>query len=106
MLAILLLKSELVIWLTGEFRKMVHLGFKNIGGFNNVIGAIDGTCLYNIRNCPIKTTSIQCQGIVDHRDIFIDYEIGWLRSVYDAKVYQNLFFYQNVSSISLLSAVR
>ncbi|CAB4440972.1 unnamed protein product [Rhizophagus irregularis] len=37
---------------------MVHLGFHNIGGFNNVIGA-------------------DCQGIVDHRGVFIDYEIEW-----------------------------
>src|SRR5436190_20751620 len=43
MLAILSLKSSLVIWPTGQARKMVHSGFKDIGGFNNVIGAIDGT---------------------------------------------------------------
>ncbi|CAI2200478.1 5684_t:CDS:2, partial [Funneliformis geosporum] len=48
-----------------ELRKMVHLGFNNIGGFNNIIGAIDA--------------------IVDYRDVFIDYEIGWPGSVHDAK---------------------
>jgi len=43
MFAIFLLKCELVIWPTGELRKIVHLEFNNIRGFNNVIGAIDGT---------------------------------------------------------------
>src|SRR5438045_9515064 len=42
MAAILSLKHELIVWPTGELRKMVHLGFSKIGGFNNVIGAIDG----------------------------------------------------------------
>lgn len=108
MLAILSLKSEVVIWPTGEFRKMVHLGFKNIGGFNNVIGAIDGTHII-LGTAPLKQPeiywnrkkkySIQCQGIVDHRGIFIDYEIGWPGSVHDAKVYRNSFFYQNVSTL-------
>ncbi|CAB4407665.1 unnamed protein product [Rhizophagus irregularis] len=31
-----------VKWSTSELRRMVHLEFHNIGGFNNVIGAIDG----------------------------------------------------------------
>src|SRR3954466_12207320 len=43
MLAILSLKNSLVIWPTEESRKIIHSGFKNIGGFENVIGAIDGT---------------------------------------------------------------
>jgi len=43
MLAIFSLKCELVIWPTGKLRKIVHLGFNNIGGFNNIIGVIDGT---------------------------------------------------------------
>ncbi|CAI2194460.1 9993_t:CDS:2, partial [Funneliformis geosporum] len=41
MLAILSLKSSLVVLPTGQTRKMVHSGFKDIRGFNNVIGAID-----------------------------------------------------------------
>ena len=87
---------------------MVHLGFNNIGGFNNVIGAIDGTHII-LENAPLKQPeiywnhkkqySIQCQGIVDYRGIFIDYEIGWPESVHDAKVYQNSFFYQNVYTL-------
>jgi hypothetical protein len=108
MTAILSLKSELVKWPTGELRRMVHLGFNNIGGFNNVIGAIDGTHII-LGTAPLKQPeiywnrkkkySIQCQGIVDHRGVFIDYEIGWPGSVHDAKVYRNSFFYQNVSTL-------
>ena len=41
MLAIFLLKCELVIWPTGELRKMIYLEFNNIRRFNNIIGAID-----------------------------------------------------------------
>ena len=105
MIAILSLKNELVKWPTGESRRMVHLGFHNIGGFNNVIGAVDGTHII-LGSAPLKQSeiywnhkkkySIQCQGIVGHRGVFIDYEIG---SVHDAKVYRNSFFYQNVSTL-------
>jgi hypothetical protein len=108
MLAILSLKSSLVIWPTGQTRKMIHSGFKDIGGFNNVIGAIDGTHII-LGIAPLKQPeiywnrkkkySIQCQGIVDYRGIFIDYEIGWPGSVHDAKVYRNSFFYQNFSTL-------
>jgi hypothetical protein len=108
MLAILSLKNSLVIWPTGESRKIVHAGFKNIGGFENVIGAIDGTHII-LGIAPLKQPeiywnrkkkySIQYQGIVDYRGIFIDYEIGWPGSVHDAKVYRNSFFYQNVSTL-------
>ncbi|PKY31453.1 hypothetical protein RhiirB3_342861, partial [Rhizophagus irregularis] len=35
-----------------------------------------------------KKYSIQLQGIVNYRGIFIDYEIGWSSSVHDAKVYK------------------
>ncbi|GES94479.1 putative nuclease HARBI1 [Rhizophagus clarus] len=108
MIAILSLKNELVKWPTGELKRMVHLGFNNIGGFNNVIGAIDGTYIIlgtaSLKQPEIywnrkKKYSIQCQGIVDHRGVFINYEIGWPGSVHDAKVYRNSFFYQNVSTL-------
>jgi hypothetical protein len=108
MIAIFSLKCELVKWPTGELRRMVHLGFNNIGGFNNVIGAIDGTHII-LGIAPLKQPeiywnrkkkySIQCQAIVDHCGVFIDYEIGWPGSVHDAKVYRNSFFYQNVSTL-------
>src|ERR1043165_8265974 len=108
MIVIFSLKCELVKWPTGELRRMVHLGFNNIGGFNNVIGAIDGTHII-LGIAPLKQPeiywnrkkkySIQCQAIVDHCGVFIDYKIGWSGSVHDAKVYRNSFFYQNVSTL-------
>src|SRR5256885_9790819 len=57
MIAILSLKHELIIWPTGELRKMVHLEFNKIGGFNNVIGAIDGTHII-LGNTPSKQSEI------------------------------------------------
>ena len=57
MSAILSLKSSLIIWLTGELRRMVHLGFKNIRRFNNVIGAIDGTHII-LETAPLKQPEI------------------------------------------------
>jgi len=38
-------KSLFVQWPKGEQRKLVHEGFQSIGGFKNIIGAIDGTHL-------------------------------------------------------------
>jgi len=91
MIAILSLKNELVKWPTGESRRMVHLGFHNIGGFNNVIGAVDSTHII-LGSAPLKQSeiywnhkkkySIQCQGIVDHRGVFIDYEQVFLKNLW------------------------
>jgi hypothetical protein len=71
----------------GEAKQDVHDGFKNIGGMENVIGAIDGSHI-GLANAPLKQPetywnrkkrySIQLQGIVDHRGMFIDYEIRGL----------------------------
>ena len=108
MIAIFSLKRILIKWPTGEAKQDVHEGFKKIGGMENVIGAIDGSHI-GLANAPLKQPetywnrkkrySIQLQGIVDHRGMFIDYEIGWPGSVHDAKVYKNSYFYQNVSRI-------
>ncbi|GET52909.1 putative nuclease HARBI1 [Rhizophagus irregularis DAOM 181602=DAOM 197198] len=46
-----------------------------------------------------KKYSIQLQGIVDYRGMFIDYEIGWPGLIHDTKVYKNSYFYRNVSKI-------
>jgi hypothetical protein len=108
MIAIFSLKRTLVKWPVDEAKQDVYEGFKNIGGMENVIGAIDGSHI-GLANAPLKQPetywnrkkrySIQLQGIVNHKGIFIDYEIGWPGSVHDAKVYKNSYFYQNVSKI-------
>src|SRR6266542_3621562 len=84
MIAISSLKKTLIKWPTNEIKQDTHEGFKNIGGMENVIGAIDG-CHIILANAPLKQPetywnrkkkySIQLQGIVDYRGIFIDYEI-------------------------------
>ncbi|PKY25047.1 hypothetical protein RhiirB3_439834, partial [Rhizophagus irregularis] len=94
MIAIFSLKKTLVKWPTGEAKQNIHEGFKNIGEMEDVIGAIDGSHIV-LANAPLrqpetywnrkKRYSIQLQGIVDYRGMFIDYEIGWPGSVHDAK---------------------
>ena len=97
-------KSEFIQWPKDNIRTVVHTGFQNIGGFQNVIGAIDGTH-FILNEAPTqdptafftrkKRYAIQCQGIVDFRGIFIHYVIGWPGSVHDARVYTNSDFYLN-----------
>ncbi|CAI2194863.1 5368_t:CDS:2 [Funneliformis geosporum] len=95
-------------WSTNETKQRVYEGFKNISGMKNVIGAIDGSHIV-LANVLLKQPetywsrkkrySIQLQRIVDHKGIFIDYEIGWSGSVHDARVYKNSHFYLNASEI-------
>ena len=106
--AIFSLKKNLVKWSVGEAKQSVYKGFKNIGGMDKIIEAINRSHIV-LANAPLKQPetywnrkkrySIQLQGIVDHKGMFIDYEIGWPGSVHDAKVYKNSYFYQNVSKI-------
>lgn len=99
-------KSEFIQWPRNNNRTAVHAGFQAIGGFQNVIGAIDGTH-FILSEAPAqdptafftrkKRYAIHCQGIVDFRGIFINYTIGWPGSVHDARVYVNSDFYLNKS---------
>ena len=63
-----------------RIKKDNSLGFKNIGGFNNVISAVDGTHIIlgtaSLKQPEIywnhkKKNSIQCQSIVDYSDILL-----------------------------------
>ncbi|CAH1770693.1 853_t:CDS:2, partial [Entrophospora sp. SA101] len=84
--AILETKNNYVKWPVEQYRHEILGGFQQIGGFPNVIGAIDGTHI-NLTNAPSKDPevffnrkkrySIQCQAIVDYRGIFTNYLIGW-----------------------------
>src|SRR5215216_5206296 len=77
-------KSEFVQWPKDNNRSVIHTGFQNIGGFQNVIGVIDGTH-FILTETPTqdliayftrkKRYAIQCQGIVDFKGIFINYVI-------------------------------
>ena len=104
--AILSFKLHFVKWPNDEERQDVLQGFKDIGGFQNVIGSIDGTHVI-LTNKPPKDPevffnrkkhySIHVQAIVNHRGIFTNYVIGWPGSVHDARVYSNSLFYLNRS---------
>ena len=108
MKAIILHKAEYIKWPTGQDREFVNDGFEAIGGIEDIIGAIDGTH-FILQNAPQKEKylyftrkkryALHCQGIVDHRGIFISYDVGWPGSVHDAKVYRNSYFYLNRSSL-------
>ncbi len=97
-------KSEFIQWPRNNNRIAVHTGFQAIGGFQNVIGAIDGTH-FILNEAPVqdltafftrkKRYAIQYQGIVDFKGIFINYVIGWPGSVHDARVYSNSDFFLN-----------
>jgi len=102
--AILEIKNNYIKWPIEQYRHEVLDGFQKIGGFPNVIGAIDGIHI-NLTNAPFKDPevffdrrkrySIQCQAIVDYRGIFTNFLIGWPGSVHDARVYSNSDFYIN-----------
>ena len=97
-------KSEFIQWPRNNNRIAVHTEFQAIGGFQNVIGTIDGTH-FILNETPAqdptafftrkKRYAIQCQGIVDFKGIFINYVIGWPGSVHDARVYSNSDFFLN-----------
>jgi hypothetical protein len=102
--AILSFKLHFVKWPKGEERQTVLQGFKDIGGFYNIIGSIDGTHIILTNKPPKdpevffnrkKCYSIQVQAIVNHKGIFTNYLIGWPGSVHDARVYTNSLFYTN-----------
>jgi len=83
--AIIAQKNLFVQWPKGEKRNHVHRGFQLIGGFENVIGVVDGTHII-LNEKPSKSPelyfnrkkcySIHCQGVVDFQGIFINYDIG------------------------------
>jgi len=56
-IAISSLKKTLVKWPTGEVKQDTHEGFKNIGGMENIIGAIDG-CNIILTNAPLKQPEV------------------------------------------------
>ncbi|CAG8592823.1 13492_t:CDS:2, partial [Cetraspora pellucida] len=105
--AIKFLKKDVIIWPRGDYRQKVHEGFKNLHGFPNVIGALDGSYI-NLFEAPSKPNkdvyftrkrqyAIHLQAVVDHQGLFINYNVGYPASVHDVKVFWNssLYCYRN-----------
>ncbi|GES92222.1 putative nuclease HARBI1 [Rhizophagus clarus] len=46
-----------------------------------------------------KRYAIHCQGIVNDKGIFTNFDIGWPGSVHDARVFRNSSFYKNYSHL-------
>ncbi|RIA92928.1 hypothetical protein C1645_820002 [Glomus cerebriforme] len=103
--AIFSLKRILIKWPTGEAKHNTHEGFKNIGGMENIIGAIDGSHI-GLANAPLrqpetywnrkKRYSIQLQGIVHWPTINI-----WI-FFYMKFTYKNSQFYVHTKDFFVL----
>ena len=89
--------------------KEVVDGFETFWGFPQAVGAIDGSHIPIIR--PEESGSdyynrkgyysILVQGLVDHRGIFLDVNIGWPGKVHDARVFVNSSLYKKGMNSSL-----
>ena len=53
MKAIISYKTSYIKWPTGQGRKFVHKGFKEIGGIEDIIGLID-SIYFVLQNAPTK----------------------------------------------------
>ncbi|CAG8852987.1 16199_t:CDS:1, partial [Gigaspora margarita] len=105
--AIKFLKKDVIIWSREDYRQKVHEGFKDLHGFPNIISALDRSHinLFEVPSKPNKDVyftrkrryAIHLQAIVDHQGLFINYDVGYLVSVHDAKVFWNsgLYHYRN-----------
>ncbi|CAG8650757.1 435_t:CDS:1 [Scutellospora calospora] len=97
------LKEDVIIWPHSDYRQKVHKGFEKMHSFSNIIGALDGSHM-NLFEASSKFNkdvyftwkhryAIHLQAVVDHQGIFINYDIRYLASVHDAKVFQNSSLY-------------
>ena len=103
------LLTEYVKIPSGDRLKEVVDGFETFWGFPQAVGAIDGSHIPIIR--PEESGSdyynrkgyysILVQGLVDHRGIFLDVNIGWPGKVHDARVFINSSLYKKGMNSSL-----
>ena len=99
--------AEKIIFPTTESEiNEVTNGFKRIGFFSNVIGAIDGS------HIPIKAPhlfpvdyfnrkgfySIVLQAVVDHKKKFLDICVGWPGSTHDSRILVNSNLYDKFNN--------
>ncbi|CAG8533358.1 13963_t:CDS:2, partial [Dentiscutata heterogama] len=102
--AIRSLRSEYIKWPQGDFKKEVSEEFQKMQGFPLIIGAIDSSHIpfFEASSRINKDVyfsrkyqyGIHLQRIVNHKGLFINYDIGWPASVHDAKVFQNSNIYK------------
>ncbi|CAG8812510.1 15288_t:CDS:2, partial [Gigaspora margarita] len=97
------LKKDIIIWPHNNYRQKVHKGFEEMCGFSNVIGILDGSHM-NLLEAPSKLNkdvyftrkhryAVYLQAVVDHKRIFINYDLGYPASVHDTKVFRNSSLY-------------
>ena len=84
-------------------------GFESFWGFPQAVGAIDGSHIPIIKPAESASDyynrkgyySVLIQGLVDHRGIFLDVNIGWPGKVHDARVFSNSSLYKKGMNTSL-----
>ncbi|KAI2644015.1 Protein ANTAGONIST OF LIKE HETEROCHROMATIN PROTEIN 1 [Labeo rohita] len=95
-----------------EFESIIQ-GFRDRWGFPQCGGAIDGTHI-GILAPPVSSAgyynwkgfySVILQGVVDHRLMFWDINVGWLGKVHDARVFANSSLFERGQSNTLFSRI-
>lgn len=101
------LSEKYIVWPDARSKVETSDFFANKTGFSKVFACLDGT---HIRFEPPKhkvadymnrkkTTSIQMQGICNHRKQFIDVFIGFPGRVHDARVFRNSDIFTNIDDL-------
>nr|XP_055051176.1 uncharacterized protein LOC129436904 [Misgurnus anguillicaudatus] len=101
-----ILKPNLIKVPTGNNLKHVVNGFRDRWGFPQCAGAIDGTHVPIIAPHDNRSDyynrkgyySIILQGVVDHKLMFWDINVGWPGKVHDARVFGNSSIFQKGQS--------
>ncbi|CAG8746589.1 21557_t:CDS:2, partial [Cetraspora pellucida] len=64
------LKKNVIIWSHDNYQQKIHKGFENMHRFPNIISALDSSHM----------------NLLEASRIFINYDLGYLASVHDAKI--------------------
>lgn len=95
-----------------EFESIIQ-GFRDRWGFPQCGGAIDGTH-FGILAPPVSSAdyynrkgfySVILQGVVDHRLMFWDINVGWPGKVHDARVFANSSLFERGQSHTLFPRI-
>ncbi|XP_038067665.1 protein ANTAGONIST OF LIKE HETEROCHROMATIN PROTEIN 1-like [Patiria miniata] len=90
-------RQRFIRWPSSQRRRETSASFRDISGFDGIVGAIDGTHI-RIMNLPggdqdyinrKKFPSVQLQVVVDDELLITDTNVGWPGSAHDARVFRN-----------------
>ncbi len=102
-MAINVVFKKLITWPLGDKMQSIMMGFKNLCGMPNVMGAIDGTHICIAKPIGVfledyyyhktKGYGIVAQVVVDSQKWFLDIYMGLLRNVNDSHVLRKYGLY-------------